>query len=91
VVAVSFAHFRVDEDARPPEPVDDVAAWNQLAPPFDEQNEQVHRAPLDPDRLAAAAESVRRDVELEISEPECGRAGAGHRCGVAMSAILSSS
>jgi hypothetical protein len=64
------AGFDIDEHVLSPEPVDDLAPEDQLAPARDEEEEQVHRLALQPHEAPAAAQLVRGGVELELAEPE---------------------
>ena len=62
------ARLHVDEHVLAPEAIDDLGAGDELAPPLDEQDEQIHRVALESNGAALAAELVRRDVELEVAK-----------------------
>ena len=64
------ARLHVDEHVLAPEELDDLGPRHEVAPPLDEQQEQVHRMALETNRAAVAAQLVGRDVELEIAEAE---------------------
>ena len=74
------AGLDVDEDVLGPEPGDDVAPRDELAPPLDQQDEEVHRLPLEPYRLPFTPQLVGRDVQLEgVKAERLGRFGGRHR------------
>lgn len=62
--------FNVDEDVLTPQPIDDLTPQHELASPFDEQQQQVHRLPLDPHGTSVPAQRVGADVQLEVTEPK---------------------
>ncbi len=43
---------------------------DQVVPPLDQQQEEVHRVTLEANRAVVTAKLVGRDVELEITEAE---------------------
>ena len=57
-----------------PQPFDDIVSGNELASTLHEQDQQVHRATLESNLLAATTQRVPGDVELEVAKPE----GLGH-------------
>ncbi len=59
-------HVGVDEDVRAPQLADDVGAWHELVPPFDQHDQQFERPPFQVHRHAAAPQLKRRDVQLEV-------------------------
>ena len=70
----------IDEDVLGPEAGDDVTPRDELTAPLDEEDEQVHRLPLEPYRSALTAQLVGGDVELEVVKPEgLVRFGGRHR------------
>ena len=46
---------------------------HELAPALDEQDQEVHRLPLEPDGSPVAAQLVGRDVQLEVAEAKAQR------------------
>src|SRR5688572_6598123 len=60
----------VDEDVLTPEAIDDLTPQHELASPFDEQQQQVHRLPLDPHGTSVPTQLVGADVQLEVTEPK---------------------
>jgi hypothetical protein len=81
------AGLHVDEDVLAPQQLDDVGARHELLPALDEEDEHVHRLPLETDDAAMPAQLVGGDVELEVAEPvrfTC--SGRGHG-GAALSTV----
>ena len=64
------AGFDINEHVLAPQPVDDVAAGDELTSVFDQQDEEVHWASLEFDGAPLAPQLVRGDIELEITEPK---------------------
>ena len=72
--------LHVDEDVLPPEPVDDFTSLHELPPPFNEQQQQVHRLPLDAHGTAVPTQLVGAAVQLEVTESKrAGRVGYQHQ------------
>ena len=64
------AGLDVHEHVLAPEPIDDVAAGDELTAALDQQDQEVHRLPPELDRPALPAQLVTRDIELEVAEAE---------------------
>src|SRR6185436_6492269 len=62
------ARLHVDEHIIAPQPRDDVLSCHQLPASLNEQDQQIHRLALEPNRLAAAPQLVAPRVELEVCE-----------------------
>ena len=71
------ARLDVDEHVLAPQPLDDVGTGDEIVPPLDEQEQQIHRMALETHRAAVATQLVGSDVELEVAEAQ-GLAGLGH-------------
>ena len=84
--------FDVDEHVLPPQAIDDVAAREELGPTLHQQDQEVHRLPFQPDRVAVAAELVGGPGRSsEIAEAEClARIGRRHGSGQALYSAISS-
>ena len=57
----SFPHKRVP----------DLLSGHQLRPTLNQQDQEIHRLPLETDRSPPATQLVSRDVQLEVAESEC--------------------
>jgi hypothetical protein len=69
----------VDKYILAPQPIDDLAACDELTSALHQQDQQLHRVPFDADRTALATQLVRGDVKLEIAEAErAGEIGGRH-------------
>ena len=64
------AGLDVDEDVRPPEPLGDLGARDELSRPLDQQDQQVHRLPPQLHPPALSPQLVRTEVQLELAEAE---------------------
>jgi len=64
----SDAGFDIDEHVWAPQPLDDRVARDQLTPVLHEQDEKVHRLPLQPDWEPVTTELICGNVQLEIQE-----------------------
>ena len=74
------AGLDVNEDVFAPQPLDDVAAGDELTSTLDQQDQEVHRLPFEFHRASLPAQLVRRDIELEVAEAEgLARIGRLHR------------
>ena len=60
----------VHEDIGTPQPLDDVGPRDQLAWPFGQEDEQVHRLATELDPPPLPAQLVGRAVELELAETQ---------------------
>src|SRR5207248_8156426 len=60
----------INENVRPPKPVSDLLARNQLSTLFNQQEEQLHRPPLKGHDALAPLQPIARLVKCEIPEME---------------------
>jgi hypothetical protein len=62
------AGFDIDEHTLAPQQVDDLTAGDELLPPLDQQDQQVHRLALDPNGPPVSPQLVAGDVQLILAE-----------------------
>jgi hypothetical protein len=58
----------VHEDVRAPQPLDDIGARDELPTTLDQEDQQIHRLPLESNRAPVVAQFVRGEIEHEIAE-----------------------
>ena len=68
LIVDTAGRLHIDEDIFAPQAFDDVGARNEMTAALDQQNEKVHRLPLEPNGTPLPAQFVARDVELEVAK-----------------------